>query len=114
MNYWWGLKSGVIGISYADKLSEGVRTLANTLKQSIIDGRLDPFRRVMSDQAGIVRNDGERWLSPEEILKMDWLSDTVEGEIPAFESILPMAQNIVRLLGVYRDRIPPVKDGPIL
>ena len=45
---------------------------------------------------------------------MDWLSDTVEGEIPAFESILPMAQNIVRLLGVYRDRIPPVKDGPIL
>ncbi len=114
VNYWWGLKSGVIGISYADKLSEGVRTLANTLKQSIIDGRLDPFRRVMSDQAGIVRNDGERWLSPEEILKMDWLSDTVEGEIPAFESILPMAQNIVRLLGVYRDRIPPVKDGPIL
>ena len=114
VNYWWGLKSGVIGITYADKLPEGVKTLANVLKQSIIDGRLDPFRRVMSDQDGIVRNDGERWLSPEEILHMDWLSDTVEGEIPPFSSILPISQGIVRLIGVYRDAIPPVKDGPIL
>lgn len=114
VNYWWGLQSGVIGITYGDKLPEGIRTLINTLKQSIVEGRLDPFRRVMSDQEGIVRNDGERWLSPEEILHMDWLSDTVEGEIPPFESILPMAQGIVRLIGVYRDQIPPVKDGPIL
>ncbi len=114
VNYWWGLKSGVIGITYGDKLSEGIRTLVNTLKQSIIENRLDPFRRVMSDQDGIVRNDGERWLSPEEILQMDWLSDTVEGTIPKFEEILPMAQGIVRLIGVYRDTIPPVKDGPIL
>ncbi len=114
VNYWWGLKSGVIGITYADKLPEGIRTLADTLKRSIIDGRLDPFRRVMSDQSGIVRNDGERWLSPEEILQMDWLSDTVEGEIPPFDAVLPMAQGIVRLLGVYRETIPPVKDGPIL
>ncbi len=114
VNYWWGLKSGVIGITYGDKLSEGVRTLVNTLKQSIVEDRLDPFRRVMSDQDGIVRNDGERWLSPEEILQMDWLSDTVEGAIPKFDEILPMAQSIVRLIGVYRDTIPPVKDGPIL
>ena len=114
VNYWWGLQSNVIGITYADKLPEGIRTLADTLKQSIIDGRLDPFRRVISDQSGIVRNDGDRRLSPEEILQMDWLSDTVEGEIPAFDAILPMAQGIVRLLGVYREQIPPVKDGPIL
>jgi hypothetical protein len=45
---------------------------------------------------------------------MDWLSDTVEGAIPQFSEILPMAQSIVRLLGVYREAIPPVKDGPIL
>ena len=68
----------------------------------------------MSDQEGLVRNDGSRWLSPDEILRMDWLSDVVEGRIPAFSEILPMAQSTVRLLGVYREDIPPKKDGPIL
>ena len=114
INYWWGMQSGVIGITPAEKLPEGVKALVETLKNSIIEGRLDPFRRVMSDQEGIVRNDGNRWLSPSEILHMDWLSDTIEGSIPAFSEILPVAQSIVRLLGVYREEIPPIKDGPIL
>ncbi len=114
INYWWGMQSGVIGITPAEKLPEGVKALVESLKNSIIDGRLDPFRRVMSDQEGIVRNDGNRWLSPSEILHMDWLSDTIEGSIPAFSEILPVAQSIVRLLGVYREEIPPTKDGPIL
>ena len=114
INYWWGLQSGVIGITPSEKLPEGVKALVETLKNSIVEGRLDPFRRVMSDQEGIVRNDGNRWLSPNEILRMDWLGDTIEGAIPQFSEILPMAQSIVRLLGVYREEIPPVKDGPIL
>ena len=42
-----------------------------------------------------------------EILKMDWLCDSVEGEIPPFERILPMARGNVRLEGIYRDSLPP-------
>ncbi len=114
INYWWGMRSGVIGITPSEKLPEGIKALVEALKNSIIDGRLDPFCRVMSDQEGIVRNEGNLWFSPSEILHMDWLSDTVEGSIPPFSDILPMAQSIVRLLGVYREDIPPVKDGPIL
>lgn len=114
INYWWGMQSGVIGVTPSEKLPEGIKALTEALKGSIIEGRLDPFRRVMSDQEGIVRNDGNRWLSPSEILHMDWLSDTIEGRIPQFSEILPMAQPTVRLLGVYREDIPPVKDGPIL
>ena len=114
INYWWGMQSGTIGITLSEKLPEGVKALVETLKTAIVEGRLDPFRRVMSDQEGIVRNDGSRWFSPSEILHMNWLSDTVEGGIPPFADILPFAQSIVRLLGVYREEIPPVKDGPIL
>ncbi|MBQ2202326.1 MAG: BMP family ABC transporter substrate-binding protein [Clostridia bacterium] len=114
INYWWGMQSGVIGVTPSEKLPEGIRALVEALKGSIVEGRLDPFRRVMSDQEGIVRNDGSRWLSPAEILHMDWLSDTIEGRIPTFDELLPVAQSIVRLLGVYREAIPPVKDGPIL
>ncbi len=114
INYWWGMQSGVIGVTPSEKLPEGVKALVEALKNSIAEGRLDPFRRVMSDQEGIVRNEGDRWLSPSEILHMDWLSDTIEGSIPTFDELMPVAQNIVRLLGVYREEIPPVKDGPIL
>ena len=114
INYWWGMQSGVIGVTPSEKLPEGIKALVEALKGSIVEGRLDPFRRVMSDQEGIVRNDGSRWLSPSEILHMDWLSDTIEGRIPTFDELLPVAQSIVRLLGVYREAIPPVKDGPIL
>ena len=41
---------------------------------------------------------------------MDWLCDNVEGSIPRFEELLPMSHSLVRLLGVYRDDLPPVKE----
>ena len=50
----------------------------------------------------------------EEILHLDTLPDCVEGEIPPYEALLPMARPIVRLQGIYRDRIPPEKEDPIL
>ena len=45
--------------------------------------------------------------APEEIMFMDWLCDNVEGSIPEFEQLLPSSQEMVRVLGVYRDKIPP-------
>ena len=40
-------------------------------------------------------------------MRADWLCAPVEGSIPDFESILPQSQELVRLLGVRRDTIPP-------
>ena len=34
-----------------------------------------------------------------------------EGGIPDFDQLLPMSRSIVRLQGVYRDQIPPEKEG---
>ena len=55
-------------------------------------------------------NDGNRPLTPEEIMTMDWLCDNVDGEIPTFDQIIPRARDTVRLLGIYRDSIPPEKE----
>ena len=41
---------------------------------------------------------------------MDWLCSNVTGSIPSFDEILPMAQPLVRELGLYRDSIPPEKE----
>ena len=111
LNYWLGMDSGVIGLSLSDKIPEGIRQMANLLKKSITDGTQDPFFRRIVAQDGTVKNDGSRPLSPEELLRMDWLCDNVIGSIPPFEEILPISQNMVRELGLYRDTIATEKEA---
>ena len=91
-----------------------MRQLVEILRRGIAEGSIDPFRRVIVSQDGTERNDGDQWFSPEEILHMDWLCDCVDGSLPAFEELLPMSRSIVRLQGVYRDQVPPEKEGPML
>ena len=40
-------------------------------------------------------------------MKISWLNENIEGIIPTFDELLPRSQNLVRLLGIYRDSIPP-------
>ena len=114
VNYWWGMNSGVISVSFARDLPDGVRRLAEALSRGVQHSWLEPFACPLTDQAGNLRNDGSRWLSPDEILRMDWLLDCVDGRIPEFDELLPMSQSMVRLLGLHRDTIPPEKEGVIL
>ena len=114
VNYWWGMDSGVIDVQLSPTLPAGVKRLALLLKQAIIDRKLDPFGMKILDQEGNVRCDGETPLTPEEIVRMDWLCQGVEGRIPSFDELLPMSRNMVRLLGLYRDTIEPEAEGVLL
>ena len=111
LNYWLGMDSGVIGIRLSEKLPEGVHQFAEILKKGLEDGVLDPFRRRITAQDGTVKSDGTRGFAPEELLHMDWLCDNIVGSIPTFDQILPVSQQMVRELGIYRDKIPAEKEG---
>ncbi len=111
LNYWLGMDSGVIGVNLSDKLPEGTRQMANLLEQGLRESTLDPFLRRIVAQDGTVKNDGTHRFTPQELLRMDWLCSNVIGRIPAFEEILPVSQNMVRELGLYRDSIPAEKEG---
>lgn len=113
VNYWWGMASGVIDVELAESLPEGLLQLANMLRKGLREGTLDPFHRRLVTQDGRIINTGERTLSPEELLHMDWLCENVEGTIPAFDQIAPFARDMVRELGVYRDSIPMEKEGEL-
>jgi len=113
VNYWWGMDSGVIDVTFSKYLPEGLRQMAWILRKGLQSGTIDPFKRLLVDQKGNVINDGSRKLTPEELLRMDWLCENVEGEIPPFEQILPYSQAMVRELGIYRDQIPPEKEGTL-
>ena len=58
-----------------------------------------------------MKNDGTQSFTPLEILRMDWLCDNVQGCIPAYDALLPASCGLVRELGVYRETIPPEKEG---
>ncbi len=111
LNYWLGMDSGVIGVNLSDKLPEGTRQMAKLLEQGLRDCTLDPFLRRIVAQDGTVKNDGTKRFTPQELLRMDWLCSNVIGRIPNFEEILPISQNMVRELGLYRDSIPAEKEG---
>lgn len=111
VNYWLGMDSGVIDISLSDQLPTGVRMLAEVLRNSMRERTLDPFRRRLVAQDGRLISDGSRRLSPDELLRMDWLCHNIIGSIPTFDEILPMSQSLVRELGIYKDQIPVVKEN---
>lgn len=111
VNYWWGMDSGVVDVQLSDKLPEGVRILAELLRQQLREGKLDPFAREIITQDGTVINDGSRTLNAEELLQMDWLCANVEGSIPTIDEILPMSRAVVREMGIHRDEIPLQKEA---
>ena len=110
INYWWGMNSGVVDLRFSPDLPEGVRSLAEILRQGIRAGAIHPFQRLIRDQAGQVINDGSRDLTMEEILKMNWLCDRIDGRLPAFDELLDVAKPTVRRLGVDRESIPPEEE----
>ncbi|MBQ6426898.1 MAG: BMP family ABC transporter substrate-binding protein [Clostridia bacterium] len=113
VNYWWGMDSGVIDVTFSEQVPSGVRTLAETLMDMLKKGQLDPFGQRLAAQDGSLISDGETPLSSMEILKMDRLAECVEGFIPEYDEIFPMSRALVRELGVHRDRIPPeTEDAP--
>ena len=110
VNYWWGMKNGTVDIQLSEQLPEGVRTMAEILIRQLQNGELDPFARKIITQEGNVINDGTRTLTADEILRMDYLCHNVEGRIPGFEELLPMAKPMVRELGLYKEEIPAEKE----
>lgn len=113
VNYWWGLDSGVIGLQLSNELPEGVHTLADILLRGISNGTISPFHRTIYSQDGTLRNNGDQYFSAEDILHMDWFCENVDGKLPAFEEMV-RGQAIVRLQGIYRDQLPPEKEGIML
>ena len=106
VNYWWGIKSGVIDVTLTDQLPAGLRYLAELIRSGLLRGELDPFLRKIVDQKGVERCDGIHPLTPDELVKMDWLCDNVIGHIPTLEEVIPESRATVNLLGVFQEDLP--------
>ena len=54
----------------------------------------------LRDQAGVTRLDGESWLTPIEIMHMNWLGECVSGILPKPDEVLEMSKETTRLLAL--------------
>lgn len=100
VNYWWGMSSEVIDVICSQNLPLGTSRLVSLLKKTICEGEFNPFQGVLYSQHGIVQNDKETVLTPEKIIKMDWLAENVIGEIPKITDLEEKAKPVVLQQGV--------------
>ena len=107
VNYWWGLNSGVVSIQLSELLPPGVYSLANMLIRGIASGLIHPFQTKITDQNGILRNDGSEDLSSAALMDMNWLCDNVEGRIPDYEELIPESRDTVRMIGLQKEKLAP-------
>lgn len=100
INYWWGMSADVIDVIYSPTLPTYTQRLIRFLKKSICRGAFHPFEGRIDAQGGVVIGADDRILTPEEIVRMDWLAGNVIGEIPDAERFAEDAQAMIRLQGV--------------
>jgi len=105
LNYWWGMSSEIIDVICSKHLPIGTGRLAELLKQTICRGDFNPFTGILYSQNGVVQNDPDRVMPPEEIIRMDWLADNVIGTIPSVEELIDEAKAVVEKSGLENPNV---------
>ena len=102
INYWWGMSSNVVDVICSHTLPTGTQHLVELLKETISRGEFNPFSGVLYSQNGVIRDDPQGSLSPEEIITMDWLADNVSGSIPKSWQLTEQAMPVTLQQGVEK------------
>lgn len=100
LNYWWGMSAGVIEVFCSKSLPSGLRRLVDVMREAICANTFHPFSGSLYSQEGLVEASEKGYMTPEEIITMNWLADNVVGEIPVESELLPKAKPIMTSQGV--------------
>ena len=104
INYWWGISSGMIDMIASKSLPERTMKLVELVKRQIVSGEFQIFSGDLYDQNHVLKNKGNDCLTPEAIIRMDWLLDNIVGHIPDTDSLVKEAIPMVQIQGIYSNR----------
>ena len=102
INYWWGLAEGTIEIVCSQNLPIGTKRLIELLRATISSELFNPFSGILYSQNGVVSDNPEFSMLPEEIMTMDWLAENVIGSIPKKEELKDKAGAVIKQQGVMK------------
>ena len=108
INYWWGMSSGVVDVICSQNLPIGTQRLVGLLEHTIKTGQYNPFQGQLYSQTGIIQNDPNGILTPEQVLEMDWLAENVTGRILPVEDLPDQAQPALSQQGVQNRKAEKV------
>ena len=112
VNYWWGMSADVIDVICSDSLPRYTKRLIRFLKSSIRSGSFQIFEGEFETQDGRIIGEEGHSLSPEDIVRMDWLAANIVGSIPPVEAFKPEARPMILLQGVKtEEKIGEVNEG---
>ncbi len=82
-NIWWGMKEGMIDIAPLNSVvpAEAAARVEEAKKQ-IIDGSMHPFQGPINDQDGKEAVAAGAVMTDDELSKMEWYVEGVEGKLP--------------------------------
>ena len=96
LNYWWGMSAEIIDVICSKHLPIGTSRLIELLKTNICEHNFNPFSGILYSQDGMVQDSAGKVMSPEEIVKMDWLAENVVGIIPKMDTLIERAKPVVQ------------------
>jgi hypothetical protein len=102
LNYYWGLSAGAVDVYVSDQLPDGVKRLAELLKRGITSGLCDPFQGPLFNQQGEQMSQENAFLTMDQIISMDWLVNSIQGQIPSYEELSDTGKATVDMVGVER------------
>ena len=109
-NYWWGLGSRIIDVAFSARFDPYAARIISHFRQELREGSFSPFEGEIRDQAGTLRCDADRRLTPAEILCMDYLVDNIVGSFPTESELIESARPLVRLQGIRGELTPELSS----
>ncbi len=106
-NYWWGLNSDILDVAFSARFDPYVMRLINHFRQELKQNSFSPFEGELRDQAGRLRCEADRRMTPAEILRMDYLADNIVGNLPTADELIPSARPLVKLQGINGGGLTP-------
>ena len=89
LNYYWGMSSGAIDIACSSRLPAGTQKLVKLIREQLTGGWMNPFTGLIFDQSGRCVVERGKIMTPDDIIKADWLADNVVGRIPEVRELRP-------------------------
>lgn len=100
LSYFMGMSTDAIDLLCSKRLPPRLRRLVDLLHERIRAGAFLPFVGPIVDQSGVTRVEQDVVLTPEEIIRMDYLAQNVIGRIPKIDELSDIAKALVSIQGV--------------
>ena len=100
LSYYMGMSTDAIDLVCSRKLPPRVLRLVDLLHERIRSGAFLPIVGPITDQSGAIRAAQDMALTPQDIIRMDYLADNVVGRIPKLDELTDVARSLVSLQGI--------------